>query len=387
MKILILVLETIRNKKLAFVLLTFQLVVSMFIFIGIISKVQDAYETYKITSSLDESRGYYLPFFLFRLSLSGLTPEGFYNDVNKFKGKVSIGEVKSFDATIDGNGYNGYAYSSELLKHLQQPTVTGVSFDKYTGSVLPIISIGDTLKLKQKVSIKIFPSNSIEKAIVIGVLPKHSNILTFQAGGTAPGLDYLMSKENNALLVPLDRLSPASTVGMGDSLGKLIFPNKGISDKKINEVFSKYGNITNIQVLQKNYQKNLNQYFIVTIIPFVIFSLLSIIGIWGNNSVINFENEKTFAIYYMLGLSNRKCALIEGIRGFTVIIFSFAAMLVLYHLPLIHNLFGLDPTTTVNGLTFTFIGLYLTLIYCVTSVGFIIKMEKSNLIDLYRNRD
>jgi Mg/Co/Ni transporter MgtE len=99
------------------------------------------------------------------------------------------------------------------------------------------------------------------------------------------------------------------------------------------------------------------------------------------------ENEKRFAIYYMLGLSNRKFALIEGIRGFIVIVFSFAAMLVLYYLPFIHNLFGLDPTTTVNGLTFTFIGLYLTLIYCVTSVGFIIKMEKSNLIDLYRNRD
>ncbi|MCJ7839574.1 hypothetical protein MUB24_01355 [Lederbergia sp. NSJ-179] len=387
MKILLLVLETIRNKKLAFVLLTFQLVVSMFIFIGIISKVQDAYETYKITSSLDKSRGYYLPFFLFRLSSSGLTPEEFYNDVNKFKGEVSIGEVKSFNATIGGNDYNGYAYSLELLKHLQQPTVSGVSFDKYTGSLLPIISIGDTLKLNQKVSIKVFPNNSIEKSIVIGVLPRHTNILTFQAGGTAPGLDYLMAKESNALLVPLDRLSPASTVGMGDSLGKLIFPNKGISDKKINEVFSKYGNITDIQLLQKNYQKNLNQYFIVTIIPFVIFSLLSIIGIWGNNSVINLENEKTFAIYYMLGLSNRKCALIEGIRGFAVIVFSFATMLVLYNLPLIHNLFRLDPTTTVNWLTFTFIGLYLTLIYCVTSVGFIIKMEKSNLIDLYRNRD
>lgn len=119
---------------------------------------------------------------------------------------------------------------------------------------------------------------------------------------------------------------------------------------------------------------------------FLFFLILVLAGIGGNNAIQKIQNEKTFSIYYILGLTTGKCAQIEALRGLIIFVLSFIAAFIAYNIPQIRAVMSYGDII-INTLTFLFVFIYLILIYLISSVVFVYKVLKLNPIVLYRKKD
>jgi hypothetical protein len=223
---------------------------------------------------------------------------------------------------------------------------------------------------------------------IVGTISHSAYVLTFNAGGSenASSLSYLVSKANNILIMPTSKFDVNNTSFITEESAMIIFGSKTATHSIIKNALGEFGAISDIDVMKRNYYNEIISFLIANGTIFLVFALLSIAGIGGINGIQNIENEKKFAIYYILGLTNKKCAIIEAIRSFLVIGFSFVTAIIVYQIPAVANYIG-SANIQVNILTFVFVFIYLLFIYLITSSWFIIKLTKSNALEVYRKKD
>lgn len=153
-------------------------------------------------------------------------------------------------------------------------------------------------------------------------------------------------------------------------------------EKAIIDKLKKYGNISSIYEMEQNFKQNNREYFMVNGILLFVFSFLTIVGIFGTNGIWYIKNQKNYTIYYMLGLSNQKCRILEAINTFLVIGLSYSVFLVLYEMFFKEYLLLQASEWKLWILIILFF--YYIEIYGVTSIVFIKKAGKNDIMDLYK---
>ena len=147
------------------------------------------------------------------------------------------------------------------------------------------------------------------------------------------------------------------------------------------ELLLEYGHATSIDDMLVNYEKSINDELLIYSVICTVFSILTIVGIGGNNGIQNIINKYDFIIYYMLGATQKTCVLTEAIRSGIVIILSYVIAIMIYHL--VPTLFPISANH-ITLQTWTVILIFLLVIYAITSGVFLYRLSKNNLISSYK---
>ncbi len=117
---------------------------------------------------------------------------------------------------------------------------------------------------------------------------------------------------------------------------------------------------------------------------FVIFMILTVAGINGINRIWEVEDERVYTIMYMLGLDTKNCMMIEALKTFTVVGISYLLFLIGYKW-ILRSILPMGISNESGWiLAVTFI--YFLAIYAVTSVSFVLKAGKCNIMELYKRK-
>ena len=146
-------------------------------------------------------------------------------------------------------------------------------------------------------------------------------------------------------------------------------------------ILLQYGHATSIDDMLVNYETSIRDELLIYSIICIIFAILTMVGIGGNNGIQNIINKYDFVVYYMLGATKTTCILIEAVRSGIVIVLSYALAIGIYQLiPTVFPINAYEITLQ----TWVIILLFLILIYCVTSGIFLYRLSRSNLVTSYK---
>lgn len=255
------------------------------------------------------------------------------------------------------------------------------------GSVYPAVAVGskyaagDVVELEGGKTVKI-----------IGTIQEGSYIVMFRswANSGKASLEHFISKASKiALILPYGSETYHSLPV--DSFEKEIVQaarilqalNQEFADK-LERFALKYGEVSSIQQMQENYQKDNEEYYVMNGMILIIFSILTAVGMLGVNGIQSVENERTYTIYYMLGLNRAKCMLIEAVNTFLVVGLSYLVFLAAYYGGLLNGISEHASDASAKVLLLIFV--YLLFLYAATSFSFIYQAGKHNVMELYKRK-
>lgn len=143
--------------------------------------------------------------------------------------------------------------------------------------------------------------------------------------------------------------------------------------------------MTSVATMMENYATELKLFFTTNCIVLAVFTLLTIAGIGGINSMINIKNENRYIVYFLYGMTMKQCARIEALRSGSLIVTSYLFLVVGFYLSPIHTWFPINKYKITGG-TFLIILIYLSLIYMGTSIPFVAKLGKKEGMKNYKQR-
>ena len=391
--------KTIKKRLFLNAVLELQLLLCMALLFNIVSTVQFNLLNNKILSYSDINDDYYL-FLYDQFASMPDRPEVFEKVAKKELLKLDeisdIGEIKSLPIHYNNRNFDKstqcYIYNQAIVDNMKCLLKKGIWFTEYKGeaNIVPLI-VCEKMGIKLNDTIEFyFPNKGTDiskpytyKGVVIGVLNDLDYVYSFSKGGTMMGLDTLMKKVEDTIIIPDFFIDEKIIKNADDYHGKMLFINDKSEEleQKINEL--SIGIVTDIKKMSDVTSKNLASFLVSNGLVFIIFSLITMAGIGGNNGLQRITNEKNFSIYYMLGLSWKRCIQIELWRtiimiGLPYLIFCF--LFLTNHLGVFY-----DPNSSVaNSLTLIIILLYTTLMYIGTSLSSVLSLAKNNPVDIIR---
>ena len=388
-KIFILSLQLIWKRKLSFFLLVFQIIISSIIFIGMIGQVQMIVSSYSTANTFDNTKAYYFSPYAFNMNQDINIENIAYEKINK---NATIGkayEVFLYDR--NETPYYCYGYNDTLLSYMNFEIIDGDTFKNHKSTeFIPIVSIGNQYQIGEQFEFVDESNCLIAKGQVVGTISKESYIINFNSGASTDfsNLTDIVSIPYADFIIPVNSQAYCSfdTEKYSDYAIKqdceLIFANNTNSDT----VYSKlcqYGSVSSINIMKDNYINKINSDLTTNGIILLVFTLLTLAGLGGINGIQSIENKKLYNIYFILGITAKKCSLIEAIRSFILMLLSFTLVLSLYYLTPLKELFN-SYTYKIDWFTFFMTFIYIALIFLITSCGFIYKLSKENLISTYK---
>lgn len=390
-RVLILTVRMINKDRWSYVLLIFELVLTSIIFLPFVGKLQAEMATKNIINVFnDRNACYFNPYEFFDVEK---------NNIKKILQKdgcsdLEVGEISDISLEMsNGKELSAYGYNDTIIDFVRLSLSQGSWFEKQEkDDCIPIISIDPKLKMNDIVEFAGSDDTSKVKGKVIGVMSREEYVMTFNSSGNndfSKLSDFVSSPEAD-IIVPYQCKNYKSftekNIEEGSyQPGKILMTKKEKSLDKIIKICHQYGSISKINKMKENYQKDKRDFYISNGIVLAVFSLLSLAGIGGFNGIQSMLHERMFTIYYMLGLSKRRCMLMEGLRTFLLLIVSFGSVLILFYLLKFNRLFNADEYR-MNGITFSIVFLFLCLICFVSSVGYVEKLARKNLIEVYKKK-
>lgn len=388
MKVIRLALHLIWKRKYTYALLAFQMIISIIIFVSLVGKVQHIAHSQTVANIFNSENAFYF------------TPYTYY-DTNSFHLKELLPDESSYEIgrvsnlTLKNNsGENvfAYGYNDTIIRYTNVNLKDGTWFNSDTDyEHIPIISIGSKYSVDDVVTLRDYENEKEMTFKVIATIRETEYITTFMSGGSKnnASLENIVSIANADFIVPFE-CSKVNSIGENDvssynyNYGSIIIM-KNSENAAVYELLDQYGEVSDINSMITNFKDETRDYFLSNGIVLLVFTLLGLSGIGGINSMLNVANRKRYTIYFMYGMTQRKCAIIEAIRSGLVIIVSFVASVVLIFYTDIGNLF--PPTEyAINVMTFIYVLLYMAGIYLVTSLYFVINLSKQNLMDVYKQK-
>lgn len=367
------------------------MIISTIIFISLIGKMQYLLLTKNTINIFNDKNAYYF------------TPAIYY-DFNKFdldyilsesiNSNYSIGEI--YNLYIKGENANmqyAYGYNDAIIEYADITLTNGKWFEtdkKY--NKIPVIAIGNNYKVNDLIYFT-SESGGLLEAEVIGTINKNDYLLTFYSSGSKDNasLNNLVTPASGNFIVPYNSNSIPS-IHQEDTLfshiqyGNIIIFNEQSINQEVYSLLNEYGEVSSINAMKSNYSNEIHDFFISNSIILLIFSMLTLTGIGGVNSMVSIENERRYTILFMNGFTNKRCAVTEVIRMGILILISFLTVMILYYnfAPLKKMLsFG---EYRINFITFLLVLLYMILIFSIGSISFILKLSRQDLISIYKKK-
>lgn len=388
MKVIKLSLHLIWKRKYTYMLLAFQMIVSIIIFVSLVGKVQHIENSRMVANIFNSENAFYF------------TPYTYY-DTNTFDLKkllpdestYEIGRISNLNLKNDSEEYVfAYGYNDTIIRYTNVHLSDGEWFNSDTEyAYIPIISIGSKYKVDDVVTLKEYENEKEIQCKVIGTIKENEYITTFMSSGSKnnASLENIISIANADFIIPFECCEVPS-IGEDDVSSYtynygLIIIMKNSAKAEVYALLDQYGEVSDINSMITNFSEATRDYFLSNGIVLFVFTLLGLSGIGGINSMLNISNRKRYTIYFMYGMTQKMCAMIEAIRSSLVIIVSFVVSIVLIFYTSIGSLFP-PAEYTINGTTFVYVFLYMVGIYLVTSLYFVINLSKQNLIDVYKQK-
>jgi hypothetical protein len=389
MKILRMTFKIVIINIKSILLLVIQMIVTSLILLALIGKIQYIMQEKDGLSIFNEDNAFYF------------TPFSYY-DMNTFdmdsiirknistsyeEGKISQLLLKN----ENGTNIVAWGYNDQIIHKSNIKMKFGKWFSKHNNTdYIPVVGIGDTYKTGTVINLEC-NSNKIQKALVIGTISRNTYIPTFNSYSSKgdASLTEIISLPYLELIIPFE-CSQVPSIQKNDiwdsqvqSSSILIFPSK-VNKETVNESLGCYGAISNINEMTNNYHNEIKEFFITNGIALLIFSLLTLAGIGGVNSMINIKNERRYIIYYLCGFTSKGCAIVEGIRTSFMIALAYVILIILYYFTPLKSLY--ETNEVINLVTFLLTFIYLILVFCLSSLPFIINLGKKNLILKYKQK-
>jgi hypothetical protein len=391
MRYVLISIRLLAKQKRAFIVLVLETVFSILMLLGLIGKLQTVVNTMFINDSVIKTNSFYLYAYPYVMAENKM-PEEFYRKVDEVEGSKGVGVISDLPAYAGQKVYSCILYNDTIIGNIELPLKEGEWFLSETDSEdsIPLIYIGDNFEVGDTVDISFgSKSNRVRKTRIIGTMPLNSHIISFANGGSVNNssfgdMSYKVRQE--LFIAPESCLDQSELVMRMEQNGKLMFFEPNVSDDEVYKAFQDYGAVTSVARLESLHWEEVRVFMIRNGIVFLIFALLTVFGIGGQNGVQYIKNKRQFAIYYMLGMTSKQCACIEAIRAFLLLGLSWGGSAVVLRIKAVRYTL-LSDDVTADGYTFAIVAAYIILIYMITSVFFIRKILKSNPIESYRNID
>lgn len=378
-----------KNIKM-YIILILQIVIINFVFIGLIGKLQFLSSSNALSKAFCDSNAFYFSPYMFIDENTCDMEKLLFDETDE---KIEIGKIFNLALSFDNNISYAYGYNQAILNFADINMKTGEWFDfNYNYKYLPVIGIGDEYSIGNIIEFENPDNGYKQKAQIIGTIDEKEYIIKFNKNGSESiaSIGYFVSPpaENYKFIFPYDcddfislnNLIPIKSMPFENQI--IILSQKTNTDF-VKNILKHYGTSVDIQQMNKNFKNENKDHFITNGIVFIVFFLLAIASIGGTNGIQSILNQKRFIIYYILGLTKIKCAFIEAMRSFFIIISSFSITILLYYLIPTSSIYSVDEFK-INVITFVYIFIFILILYCVTSVFYVIKLGNKNLIESYK---
>jgi len=369
-------------------ILIIQTAITVLLLAIIIGRIQVVSETAEITHTFAGSNAYYFMRYQYVDSTFDISDLLLQQGIHSF----SLGEIGNLGFRYQSNkaisaiGYNDIIIDSCALK-----IKSGVWFTDYVCENVPAISIGSSFGVGEILNVSNSFDNSEYTLEVIGCIERDAYVISFNRSASrgASTVEHIISNPQVDLILPyssnkynsIQKTTNQEFDRVEKSLASLIIIESTHPIEYINEVLSKYGHTTYITDMLNNYDETVKFEMLVYLVVCVVFTLLTLVGLGGNNGIQNMLNEHQYIIYFMLGATQRKCVCIEAMRASTLILVSFA-LAILASL-LIPSVFSAHSPKGYLSM-WAIILLYLVMVFFITSGTFLYKLGRRNLAAKYR---
>ena len=390
-KLFILAFRLLWKRKTTFFLLILQVIISSVIFIGMIGELQMIYSASDAANTFsNENAFYYLPY-------------AFNSEQNIEIEKISTEKIdesarvgQAYDVLLSdeaGNTYSCCGYDDTLISYFDFHLLDGISFSDYDDNYLPIISAGTNYKTGEIINFTDIDGEDNISGKIIGTIANDSYVVNFSQGSNTDysDLGQIISVSYSDFIVPVDsekypsiNINKYSDYAMKQP-GELVVFDDGVNKSDVYDELCNYGSVSDIDTMKINYTDKIKNDMLINGLILLVFTILTLVGLGGINGIQSIENRRIYNIYFILGISRKKCALIEAVRNIALLLISFIAVLLIYNLTPLNLCFSVD-TYKINWLTFLMTFTYISLIFIITSSGFIYRISKENIISAYKER-
>ncbi|MCR5629175.1 hypothetical protein [Eubacterium sp.] len=283
-------------------------------------------------------------------------------------------------------------FSDGLIKNFKLSIEEGEWFDlSKSYECIPAIVIGDKHKIGE--TIKLDKQKDIYLEI-IGRLSKEEYGIDFNVSANDGAMSYdgLFTRARNlgGFIVPyksqyIKSVEDKDLDIIKQHQSEILMFSDDIPRKKITSTLEEYGLLTSIDDLEKNFREENNQFIFTNGVVLVIFTLLTVAGIGGINCMINIRNRKNYVIYFMYGMSNKQLVLLELGRIGLVILISAASMIAIIKHTKIKN-WIVSEGGSLTWDKYLIVICFMIVIFTITTIPFVFKLYKSNLIEMYKQK-
>lgn len=370
----------ITRRKWTVFLLAVEIILSSVVLLGMAGRLIFIKDAIQITETFQGEDAYYF------------TPRSYYSpdfEVESYisprlREKYEKSEIHTVEyEKKDGAFLNAMVYDDFLIDHVEIAMEAGVWFTEYEGEAVPAVVIGGGCGAGEYIELK-----NGQSCLVIGVISRDTYVAAFEQSASSgmASLENLVASN-----VGYDIIVPCAGSRYGSIRGGLaeerqpseifVIKDKGAA-RALQEELLQYGDISSIDEMKQNYAADNRDFGITNGIIALVFLVLTMVGIGGLNGIQSLKNAKIYAVLYILGLSRRKCMILEAINTFVVIGVSFLVFLLVDDkiAPLITPV----RSGKIYGWMYGGIVLYFALIYLLTSFSSIRAAARCDVIELYR---
>lgn len=393
----------ISNIRLAFMLiikkirtqgiLVFQTVIALLLFVLLIGKLQFIYNSKITIETFNDQEAYYFMPYQYVNTKFNIEDEllNSHKELNVNSGEI----INCYFEDGSENGVYAYGYDDEIINLCNLPIMEGCWFNENKNKTdhIPAIDVCDRYSVGDIITLERYPEHTEYTLEIVGKLAPNTCVLSFDKSGSSgsSSIEHFLSKTNCDLIIPYNSnmyvsIQPSKNDNYRDlekSLASILFiENQDKTPEEIMEILGKYGHSTYIKDMITNYTEDI----IVELTTYgaicLIFTFLTLVGLGGNNGIQNMLNEHQYTIYYMLGASQKRIVGIEMLRGGIIVMssFVFSVLIFLLLFPFLYA----NENYLIGVSTFAISGIYLSLIYVLTSAIFIYRLSKKNLIHVYK---
>lgn len=369
-----------------------QTTITILLLILIIGRIQFVQATLNISSTFSgENAFYFMPYQYINASF----------DLREMLNKSAfssykLGEIGNLCFSDESdNIVTAYGYNDIIIDSCHISLNSGLWFNELPSDfpAVPAIAIGDSYSIGDTLTLKTYADQTPYLVKIIGTISTNSHVISFDESASkgASSTECFITPPQYSLILPYDSShfnSIQKTVNpnyrfLEQSLANIIIFEEGYKNNDISTFLSLYGHTTYIMDMLSNYNASLSEELLTYGIVCFVFTILTIVGIGGNNGIQNMLNEHEFVVYFMLGATQKRCVQIEAIRGSLLILFSLILSLLIYILfPAIYPV----DSFFITPLTFLFVIIYLLCIYFITSGIFLFRLGRKNIIFAYKQR-
>ena len=382
MKLLLIAGNLAKKRKWSLLFLMIEIILSSIVLLSLIGELLFLENSSQIAKTFEGTDSYYFTKRIY------YTPDFRIEDYldEKIKAGVHIGNIHTVRFDTEEQKYiSGLAYSDVILDKINIEMLEGEWITDSECEGIPLVAVGGNYCVGEEITI-----SEGNKGTIVGIIEEDSYCVTFMASGssgyaslsnfisTVSGIDFIMPYTDSKYWKTEDVLFESD---MAQESQIICVQDASVREELINTL-KQYGDISSIEEMEQKYLNDIREFYIVNGIVLAIFSVLTIVGISGMNGIQSIENERQYTILYIIGLDKRKCMLIEAMNTFTVIGVSYVVVLFLYKtmaswiLP--------SGVQSIDSWILGVLFLYLIIIYFITSISFIRKAGKQNIMELYK---